>query len=55
MRWKIVNKKKGRKLHISEIPDGVLSVDLSYIPNGMTISEYLQFIQDTGIVIRYDE
>ena len=39
---------------ISEIPDGILSIDISYIPNGMTISEYLQFIQDIGIVIRYD-
>lgn len=53
MRWKIVNKKKGRKLHLSEIDGtGIIQINLKYIPRGMTIVDFITFIEEEGIVIR---
>ena len=53
IKWKIVNKKKGRKLHLSEIRGtGVLQINLKYIPRGWDLEKFLYFIEEAGIVIR---
>lgn len=53
MEWKIVNTEKASKLHIGLISfdeKGFLAIDVSYIPRGMSIEDYIHWIQKEKIV-----
>ena len=56
-KWVILNPEEAnkRKLKLLSIDDEttLLSIDIAYIPSGMTISEYLDMIQKYGIVIQF--
>jgi len=53
MEWKIVDTEKASKLHIGlTSPDekGFLVIYVSYIPSGMSIEDYIHWIQNEKIV-----
>ena len=50
MKWKIVDNEKAKKLHLEEL-SGTLVIHLADIPSGMSIEEYLNFIQEKNVVI----
>ena len=50
MKWKIVDNEKAKKLHLGEL-SGTLVIHLADIPSGMSIEEYLNFIQEKNVVI----
>ncbi len=50
MKWKIVDNEKAKELHLEEL-SGTLVINLADIPSGMSIEEYLNFIQEKNIVI----
>ena len=57
MKWKIIKKEVGKKLglHILRAgPECYLEIDILSIPDGMSIPEYINFIQKTGIVLKSD-
>ena len=52
--WQIIDGEKALELNLSILtPDreNLLLVDLSRIPSGMTILQYMEFIVDSGIVM----
>ena len=50
MKWKIVDNEKAKKLHLEEL-SGTLVINLADIPSGISIEEYLNFIQEKNVVI----
>lgn len=54
MKWKIVNRKKASELHLETLDCGLLIINLKNIPAGMSIEEYIKYIQEKGIVLVYD-
>lgn len=50
MKWKIVDNEKAKELHLEEL-SGTLVIHLADIPYGMSIEEYLDFIQEKNVVI----
>ena len=50
MKWKIVDNEKAKELHLEEL-SGTLVINLADIPSGMSIEEYLNFIQEKNVVI----
>ena len=50
MKWKIVDNEKAKELHLEEL-SGTLVIHLADIPSGMSIEEYLNFIQEKNVVI----
>ena len=50
MKWKIVDNEKAKELHLGEL-SGTLVINVADIPSGMSIEEYLNFIQENNIVI----
>ena len=50
MKWKIVDNEKAKELHLEEL-SGILVIDIVNIPSGMSIEEYLDFIQEKNVVI----
>ena len=46
MKWKIVNNEKAGELHIEQIETG------TKIPIGMSIEEFIDFIQENNIVLK---
>lgn len=50
MKWKIVDNEKAKELHLEEL-SGTLVIHLAGIPSGMSIEEYLNFIQEKNVVI----
>ena len=51
MKWKIVNRKKASELHLETLDCGLLIINLKNIPPGMSIEEYIKYIQEEGIVL----
>ena len=52
MKWKIVNNEKAGELHIESIETGTIIVDITKIPIGMSIEEFIDFIQENNIVLK---
>lgn len=50
MKWKIVDNEKAKELHLGEL-NGTLVINVAGIPSGMSIEEYLNFIQENNVVI----
>lgn len=54
-RWVILDKDRADKFNISLIKldddKTLLSIDIAFIPQYMSILEYIEWIQDTGIVL----
>ena len=54
-KWVILDEARAKKLHIQLIKitkdKALLLVDLTYIPPNMYILDYLEWIQETGIVL----
>lgn len=50
MKWEIINKGKAKELHLSEC-NGLLSIDITKIPNGMSMEEYINYIQENNIAL----
>lgn len=50
MKYKIINKDKVEELHLEEL-DEALKLNLAYIPGGMSIDEYLNYIKKNNIVL----
>ena len=53
MKWKIVDTEEASKLHIGLISTdekGFLVIDVSYIPRGMSIEDFIHWIQNEKIV-----
>lgn len=54
-RWKIINSEKAEELGIEEVnPDneGFIIVDLSKMPQGLTVRNVIEFAEKEGIVIK---
>ena len=52
--WQILDEEKALELNLSILtPDreNLLLIDLSRIPSGMTILQYMEFIIDSGVVM----
>ena len=43
MKWKIVDNEKAKELHLEEL-SGTLVVNLTDIPSGMSIEDYIVFL-----------
>lgn len=54
LKWKIVNRKKASELHLKTLDCGLLIINLKNIPAGMSIEEYIKYIQEEGIVLVYN-
>ena len=51
MKWKIIDKEKAKELHLEEL-SGTLIINLKDIPAGMSVEDYLNFIQKENVVLR---
>lgn len=54
MKWEIVDKESTNKFGLKIIPadgDQYLVVNVENIPKGMSIYDFLEFIQETGVVV----
>jgi len=58
-KWKIFKEEEARKLNIQLLKldedKAMLLIDLAYIPHGMCIADYLDWIQDTGVALNLTE
>ena len=56
-RWKIIDSKKGKTLGISKkIPvGGFIELDLAKIPTGITWVDYIEMIEQTGIICHIEK
>ena len=52
MKWKIIDNEKAGELHIKSVETGVIIVDVTKIPIGMSIEEFIDFIQENNIVLK---
>ena len=52
MKWKIVNNERAGELHIEPVETGTIIVDITKIPIGMSIEEFIDFIQKNNIVLK---
>ena len=51
MKWKIVDTEKAKELHLEEV-SGALVINVFDIPKGMSIADYIEFIQKNNIVLK---
>jgi hypothetical protein len=54
MKWKILKSKEAHKLKIRILragPERYLEINLSSIHKGMSVDEFIDFIESTGIVL----
>lgn len=51
MKWKIVDNDKAKELHLTEVT-GALVIDVKDIPKGMSLQEYIMFLQESNIIIK---
>lgn len=54
MKWEIVNTEKGEELKLEVLDCGILMVNIKYIPVGMSIDDFISYIQKEGIALRYE-
>ena len=52
MRYKIKDEELAKELHIDEV-EGVLVIDVMKIPPGITIEEYIKFLEENNIILTY--
>ena len=56
-RWRILKDKETEKYHIQivKIDDdrAVLNIDVAYIPQNMSIVEYLNWLRETGVILNF--
>ena len=52
MKWKKGNKEEAGELHIEPGETGTIIVDITKIPIGMSIEEFIDFIQENNIVLK---
>ena len=52
MKWKIIDNEKAGELHIKPVETGTIIVDVTKIPIGMSIEEFIDFIQENNIVLK---
>ena len=53
--WMILDEEKAKELHIDIIKidenHAIISADIAFIPDGVSIEEYYDYLQETGILI----
>ena len=53
--WMILDEEKAKELHIDIIKidenHAIISADIAFIPDGVSIEEYCDYLQETGILI----
>lgn len=57
MKWKILKPKEAHKLGIRILragPERYLEINLFSIPDGMSVVEFINFIERTGVVLNTD-
>jgi len=57
MKWKILKPKEAHKLGIRILrvgPERFLEIDFFSIPNGMSVAEFIDLIERTGVVLNAD-
>lgn len=58
-RWIILDTKKAKEMHIelAKIDDShaLLCIDCFYVPKGMSMDEFMDYIQNAGIVVNDTE
>ena len=54
VKWKIVDEVRAKILGISEVPEGCISINISHIPPEVTLTEYADYILQSGVVYKYD-
>lgn len=54
MKWEIVNTEKGKELKLEVLDCGILMINLKYIPSGMSIDDFISYIQKEGIALKYE-
>lgn len=52
MKYKIL-KDNPYKLKVIE-PNGLLEIDLKYIPSDMSIEKFVKYIEEQGIILKYE-
>lgn len=52
MRYKIKDEELAKELHIDGL-EGALVIDVKKIPPGMTIEEYIKFLEENNIILTY--
>ena len=52
MKWKIVNNERASELHIKLVENGTIIIDITKIPIGISIEEFIGFIQENNIVLK---
>lgn len=52
MKYKIL-KDNPYKLKVIE-PNELLEIDLKYIPSGMSIEKFVKYIEEQGIILKYE-
>lgn len=51
--WKILKQDELGKFNITFLEDkGILVLDMKYLPDGMTINEFIQLLQDQKVIER---
>ena len=53
VKWKIVDEKEAKKLHIELTHGGILRINLKHIPPYMTIEKFIRYIEENGIAFCY--
>lgn len=57
MKWKILKPKEAHKFGMKILragPERYLEIDLCSIPDGMSIDEFIDFVEKAGIVMNVD-
>ena len=52
MKYRIL-KDNPYKLKVIE-PNGLLEIDLKYIPSDMSIEKFVKYIEEQGIILKYE-
>ncbi len=52
MRYKIKDEELAKELHIDGL-EGALVIDIKKIPPGMSVVEYIEFLEENNIILTY--
>lgn len=56
-RWKIINSLTAEDLGIEEVSEdneGFIVVDLTKLPQGLSVKDAIRFAEKTGVIMKYD-
>ena len=54
MKWETINTEKGEELKLEVLDCGILMINLKCIPSGMSIDDFISYIQKEGIALKYE-